>query len=147
MRQIQELIEGQTLTVLEPESSVRDAARRMAERNIGAAAVVAGSGALAGIFSERDIMSRVVAKGLDPDDTPVEHVMSKELVVADPSDEVDDALQKMHSIHARHLPVIKDGKLVGMISIRDLLEIDDAEQRQKASFLRELVTYSPDYES
>lgn len=146
MKQIAELIEGQTLFVIEPDSSVRHAAQRMSEKNIGAVAVV-HSGALAGIFSERDIMSRVVAKGLDPDDTAVATVMSKELVVADPSDDVDFALQKMHSIHARHLPVIEDGKLVGMISIRDLLEVDDAHQRAKATFLNELVTYSPDYES
>ena len=53
----------------------------------------------------------------------------------------------MYSIHARHLPVIDDGKLVGMVSIRDLLEVDDAHQRAKATFLRDLVTYSPDYDS
>ena len=146
MKQIGEIIAGQTLTVLEPELDVRTAAQRMAEVNIGAAAVVE-SGRLAGIFSERDIMARVVAKGLDPSGTAVGLVMSKELVVADPKEDVDTALQKMHSIRARHLPVVDDGKLVGMISIRDLLEIDDAEQRKKATFLNELVVYSPDYES
>lgn len=146
MKQIGELIEGQTLTVLEPELDVQTAAQRMAEVNIGAAAVV-DAGRLAGIFSERDIMSRVVAKGLDPSGTAVGVVMSKELVVADPKDYVDSALQKMHSIRARHLPVVDDGKLVGMISIRDLLEVDDEQQRAKATFLNELVVYSPDYES
>ena len=146
MKQIGELIEGQTLTVLEPELDVRTAAQRMAEVNIGAAAVV-DAGRLAGIFSERDIMSRVVAKGLDPAGTTVGVVMSKEIVIADPKDDVDSALQKMHAIHARHLPVVDDGKLVGMISIRDLLEVDDAQQRAKATFLNELVVYSPDYES
>ncbi|HEX2123812.1 MAG TPA: CBS domain-containing protein [Thermoanaerobaculia bacterium] len=146
MKQIAELIEDQTLTVIEPGFTVRIAAQTMAERNIGAVAVV-DSGKLAGIFSERDLMSRVVAKGLDPDDTLVGLVMSKELVVADPSEDVDQALQKMHAIRARHLPVVDDGKLVGMISIRDLLEVDDEQQRAKATFLSELVTYSPDYES
>ena len=146
MKRIAELIEDQVLTVLEPGLTVRAAAQKMSERNIGAAAVVE-SGKLAGIFSERDLMARVVAKGLNPDDTPVGTVMSKELVVAEPADEVDDALQKMHSIRARHLPVVENGKLVGMISIRDLLELDDQQQRARASFLNELVTYSPDYES
>jgi CBS domain-containing protein len=92
-------------------------------------------------------MSRVVARGLDPDGTTVGVVMSKNLLVADPGEDVDQALQKMHSIHARHLPVVEDGKLVGMVSIRDLLEVDDAQQRAKATFLNELVVYSPDYES
>ncbi len=145
MKQIAELIEGQILTVIEPGIDVRSAAKTMVDRNIGCVAVVE-SGRLAGIFSERDIMSRVVAAGLDPDSTKVGLVMSKELVVANPTDDVDSALEKMRSIYARHLPVVKDGKLVGMLSIRDILEIDDQDQRDKATFLRDLVTYSPDYE-
>ena len=146
MKQIAELIEGQVLTVADPNWTVRAAAERMAERNIGAVAVV-DDGALAGVFSERDIMSRVVAKGLNPDSTEVSSVMTRDIVVACSTDPVDAALQKMHAIGSRHLPVVDDGKLVGMISIRDLLEIDDAAQRAKATFLSELVTYSPDYES
>lgn len=146
MKQIAELIEGQTLIVLEPGQTVRSAAQTMSERNVGAVAVV-DQGRLAGIFSERDIMSRVVARGLNPEDTTVGLVMSKELVVAESGDDLDSALQKMHAIRARHLPVVDNGKLVGMISIRDLLELDDEQQRAKATFLNELVTYSPDYES
>lgn len=146
MKQIAELIQGQTLTVVEPSSNVRNAARTMSERNIGAVAVV-DSGRLTGIFSERDLMSRVVAAGLDPDQTNVDLVMSKDLVVADPKDDLESALQKMHAIRARHLPVVDDGRLVGMISLRDLLEVDDMEQRNRATFLNELVTYSPDYDS
>jgi CBS domain-containing protein len=146
MRQISELIEGQILTVVGSDLNVRAAAQRMAERNIGAVAVV-DDGSLAGIFSERDIMSRVVAKGLNPDDVPVGTVMSKEIVSAAPNDDVDAALQKMYSIGSRHLPVVDDGRLIGMISIRDLLEVDDKHQRARATFLTDLVTYSPDYES
>lgn len=146
MKQISELIAGQTLTVVEPGQNVRSAARTMTERNIGAVAVV-DAGRLAGIFSERDIMARVVAEGLNPDDTPVSLVMSKELVVAGPAERVDAAIQKMHSIGSRHLPVVDEGKLVGMISIRDLLEVDDEQQRARAKFLTDLVRYSPDYES
>jgi CBS domain-containing protein len=145
MKQIAELIEGQVLTVIDPSLNVRAAAERMSERNIGAVAVV-HDGRLAGIFSERDIMSRVVARGLSPENTRVELVMSRDLVVARPEEDVDTALEKMHSIRARHLPVVDDGKLMGMISIRDLLEVDDEQQRAKAVFLRELVTYSPDYD-
>ena len=146
MKQIAELIEGQTLTVLDSDDNVREAARRMTERNIGAAAVVDG-GKLSGIFSERDLMSRVVAQGLNPDSTTVGDVMTREIVVIDPDSDIDTALETMHSINSRHLPVVEDGKLVGMLSIRDLLEVDDADQRRRATFLRDLVTYSPDYES
>lgn len=146
MKQIAELIEGQTLQVVEPGWNVRMAAEHMAEWNIGAVAVV-DEGRLAGIFSERDIMARVVARGLDPSATNVSAVMSRELVVAEPSELVDSALQKMHSIGSRHLPVVEDGKLVGMISIRDLLEVDGQQQQAKARFMTDLVTYSPDYET
>ena len=146
MRQIAELIEGRPLIHAELNENVRDVAKRMTERNIGAVAVLDGE-TLVGIFSERDVMSRVVATGLDPDGTPVASVMTQQLVVADPGDGFDDAIQKMQSIGSRHLPVVQNGKLVGMISLRDLLEVDDAVQRQKAIFLEELVTYSADYET
>ena len=146
MKQIAELIEGRPLVHATTTENVREVAQRMSERNIGAVAVL-DDGRLVGIFSERDVMSRVVAPGLIPEDTRIDSVMTRELVVADPGDDLDDALQKMNSVHARHLPVVDDGRLVGMISLRDLLEIDDAVQRQKATFLRELVTYSADYET
>lgn len=146
MKQIAELIEGRPLVHATTAENVREVAQRMSERNIGAVAVL-DDGRLVGIFSERDVMSRVVAPGLIPEDTRIDSVMTRELVVADPGDDLDDALQKMNSVRARHLPVVDDGRLVGMISLRDLLEIDDAVQRQKATFLRELVTYSADYET
>jgi len=146
MKQIAELIEGHPLILADSSDNVRDVARKMSERNIGAIAVL-DSGKLVGIFSERDLMTRVVVPGLDPDDTPVSNVMTKDLVVADPRDSVDSALAKMHSVGCRHLPVVKDGSLVGMLSIRDLLEVDDEDNTNRVRFLRELVTYSPDYES
>ncbi|HSP14416.1 MAG TPA: CBS domain-containing protein [Thermoanaerobaculia bacterium] len=146
MRQIGEIIEGHPLIHAESSQKVRDVARMMAKANVGAIAVL-DSERLVGIFSERDVMSRVVAEGLDPEKTPVAKVMTKDIVVADPKDSVDSALAKMHSVGCRHLPVVKEGNLLGMLSIRDLLEIDDEDQTNRVRFLRELVTYSPDYES
>ncbi|HET7436642.1 MAG TPA: CBS domain-containing protein [Thermoanaerobaculia bacterium] len=146
MKQIAELIEDHPLFLAERNESVRDVARRMSEKNIGAIAVL-DAGALVGVFSERDIMARVVVPGLNPDETTLDSVMTREIVVAESGESVDNALQKMHSVGSRHLPVVDDGKLVGMISIRDLLEVDDRDQRNRATFLSELVTYSPDYET
>ena len=146
MKQIAEIIEGRPLILATQTENVREVARRMSERNIGAVAVLEDD-RLVGVFSERDVMSRVVATGLNPDDTPVGMVMTREIVVGEPSEDLDQALQEMHSIGSRHLPIVSDGKLIGMISLRDLLEVDDEDQRQRASFLQELVTYSPDYES
>ncbi len=146
MKEIAEIIEGHPLIHANPSDNVREVARMMAERNIGAIAVL-DSGRLVGVFSERDLMARVVATGLNPDNTPVSNVMTKELIVADAGDGVDDALQKMHEQKCRHLPVVRSGKLIGMLSIRDLLQVDDDNNRERASFLNELVTYSPDYET
>lgn len=140
-----DLIEGQTLTVIECDWTVRTAAQRMAERNIGTVPVV-DEGMLAGIFSERDLMARVIAKGLDPDNTSVSAVMTREIVVTGPDDDLDSALKKMSSIGSRHLPVVRDGKLIGMISIRDLLDVNDDVAAHKARFLTELIAYSADYE-
>ena len=145
MKQIAEIIEGNPLIYAEPAEKVRAVARKMADRNVGAIAVL-DSGRLVGVFSERDLMARVVAPGLNPDDTPVAKVMTKELIVAEATDGVDDALQKMYDLKCRHLPVVRGGKLIGMLSIRDLLQVDDETNRERASFLTELVTYSPDYD-
>jgi CBS domain-containing protein len=146
MKQIAELIGRRPLIHADSSDNVRKVAQNMSEKNVGAVAVL-DSGKLVGIFSERDLMTRVVARGLNPEKTSVQDVMTRSLVVADPVDDLDSALQKMTSIGCRHLPVVDGGNLVGMISLRDLLMVDDQTNRDKASFLSELVTYSPDYES
>jgi CBS domain-containing protein len=146
MKQLAEIIEGQTLFHASSSDTVRDAARMMSDKNVGAVAIL-DSGRLVGIFSERDLMKRVVAVGLNPEKTVIANVMTKDIVVGKPEDDINAALQKMHSVGCRHLPIIDSGNLVGMVSLRDLLEIDDDTQRKRVSFLNELVTYSPDYES
>ena len=146
MKSLGEIIQGQTLFHVKSSDSVRDAAKMMSDKNVGAVAVL-DSGRLVGIFSERDLMKRVVAAGLNPEKTTVANVMTKEIVVGKLDDDINSALQKMHSLGCRHLPVVDSGNLVGMVSLRDLLEVDDDTQRKRASFLNELVIYSPDYES
>ena len=146
MRQIGEMIAGRPLYHADASDNVRDVARRMSGWNVGAIAILE-SGKLAGVFSERDLMTRVVAAGLDPDVTAVGGVMTRELIVGDPGEDVPSALAKMHSVNCRHLPVVQGGSLVGMISLRDLLQVDGDATRQRANFLTELVTLSPDYET
>jgi|ERR1700736_1582971 CBS domain-containing protein len=146
MKHIGEIIEGRPLIHADRSDNVRKVAERMSEKNVGAVAVL-DNGKLVGVFSERDVMARVVARGLNPEKTSVEDVMTRSIVVAEPGEDIDSALKKMNSIGCRHLPVVDGGKLVGMISLRDLLLEDDDTQRKRATFLNELVTYSPDYES
>ena len=147
MKQIGEVIEGRPLFHVDPTETVRKAARTMSDKNVGCIAVIDDDGRLVGMFSERDVLTRIVAEGRNPDDTLVANVMTKEIIAADPKESVNDALQKMRERNFRHLPVVDAGHLIGMISIRDLLQVDGDSSRARASFLNELVTYSPDYES
>jgi CBS domain-containing protein len=145
MKQLADLIENRPLVHVSMSESVRDAAQKMKDKNVGAVAVL-DEGRLVGIFSERDVLTRVVAEDLNPSSTPIGIVMTKEIIVAEPSEQIGDAVLKMVAGNCRHLPIVTDGNLLGMISIRDLLQVDDERNRAKASFLNELVTYSPDYD-
>lgn len=146
MHHIGEIIEGKPLVFVDVRENVRSVVITMADKNIGAVAVL-DSDQLVGVFTERDLMTRVVAPGLSPDDTEVSEVMTREIVVAAPDDGVQECLQRMHLLNCRHLPVVDEGHLVGMISLRDLLQTDRKWQEEKTTFLTELVSYSPDYES
>lgn len=131
------LVNNQALATLEPTATVRQAAKAMAERHIGAVLVVA-DGRLAGIFTERDVLSRVVARGLDPNDTALGTVMTPDPDTVSPDDTAFAALERMASRGYRHLPVVDaSGTTVGIVSIRDLYdtvkrELEEDLQRRDA---------------
>ncbi len=131
MRTIGALVSGREMYHLRQDQTVREAARYMTERRIGAAAVLEGD-RLAGILSERDIMGRVVARGLDPDAVKVAEVMTRELVVAKADESHEDGLRKMKQAGCRHLPVVRGDHLIGMVSQRDLLQIDLSQKDEAA---------------
>ncbi len=91
----------------------------MKQKKIGALLVMRGDDLL-GIFTERDILTKVVAEGLDTSDVKVQSIMSKEVVVIDPCRTVREAMQIVTERKLRHLPVVKNGKLIGMLSAGDL---------------------------
>ncbi len=127
---VPDLISDQTLTSLPPSATVREAARTMTERHIGAI-LVAEDGRLQGIFTERDVLSRVVATGLNPDKTVLSNVMSPDPDTAGPQDTALDVLQRMAERGYRHLPVVDDnGRLVGIVSIRDLYAAVNTELKE-----------------
>jgi CBS domain-containing protein len=124
------------------DSSVRDVAQYMSDRRIGAVAVLDGQ-RVAGIVSERDIMSRVVAKGLSPERTRVSEVMTKELLVVGPNESSDDALRKMRQAGCRHLPVVDGDRLIGMISQRDLTQVDLTAKDEEIRWLNAYIHFIP----
>ncbi|MBF0268925.1 MAG: CBS domain-containing protein [Alphaproteobacteria bacterium] len=101
------------------QASVREAAKQMADKHIGCLVILQGSG-LRGIITERDIMTRVVALGLDADATPVSVAMTSRVDTVGPDESSDQALMRMQEGGYRHLPVVKDGMVLGMVSVRDL---------------------------
>lgn len=122
--------------------SVLEAARYMAERDVGAVAVLQED-RLAGIFSERDLMMRVIARGLDPAATPLERVMTPNPVVVDVSESVETCLRTMKQANCRHLPVVSEGRLCGMVSLRDLLQVDIAEKTDEIEMVRAYIHSIP----
>ena len=116
---VPDLVRDQTLTILAPGLPVREAAKAMADRNIGAV-LVAEAGRLRGICTERDVAHRVVAKGRDPNLTTIADIMTADPATVGPDDTPTHALAMMRRIGCRHLPVMAGERIVGMLSIRDL---------------------------
>lgn len=116
---VPDVIRAQKLVTLTREASVRQAAHLMAERGIGAVLVVEEH-QLVGIFTERDVATRVVSAGLDPDATKLGQVMTPDPDTLKTTATVRDALDLMKRHGYRHLPVVQGRKLVGIVSIRDL---------------------------
>ena len=142
MRTVGSLVSGRATYHIDAGLSVRDAARYMTERRVGAVAVLDGD-RLAGILSERDIMGRVVAAARDLDQTAVRDVMTRELVVAHMEDSHEDGLRTMKQAGCRHLPVVEGDRLVGMVSQRDLLQIDLSEKDEEIRWLNAYIHFIP----
>jgi CBS domain-containing protein len=110
-----------------PEMSVLDAIKILATENIGAAIVMSGE-RLAGIFSERDYTRKVILKGRSSDTTRVEEIMTANVVVVSPRTKTRDCMAIMTEKNIRHLPVVDEGRVIGMVSIRDIVSDIIADQ-------------------
>ena len=125
-RSIRAIIENQELVSAPGSMTVREAARLMKERRVGAVIIVE-DGKLAGIFTERDVVFAVVAEDRDARTTRLAEVMTRDPQTIHPDKPFPDALHIMHERGFRHVPVVEDGRPVGMISARDALgpELED----------------------
>ncbi|HJP98570.1 MAG TPA: CBS domain-containing protein [Rhodanobacteraceae bacterium] len=128
MRQVKHLLEGKGNAVYTttPEAPVLDAIRLMAERSIGALPVMRGE-VLAGIVSERDYARKVILKGRSSRETPVSEIMTPAPTSVAPATTVDECMHLCTELRVRHLPVLENNRLVGIVSIGDLVKavIDD----------------------
>jgi len=124
---------------VDAQATVADAARLLARHRIGALPVVDAAGALRGIVSERDIVRVVAAEGAAALDLPVSAAATADVVCATRTDTVADLMQKMTTGRFRHVPVLEDGRLVGMVSIGDVVKRRLDEQELEVESLKGYV--------
>ena len=123
---------------IEPQAPVLEAIRAMAAHHVGALLVMQGA-ALTGIVSERDYARKVILLGRASADTPVRDIMSSPVITVSPEDTVQRCMQLMTDRHVRHLPVVSGGRVVGMVSIGDLVKAVIAEQQQQIEQLEQYI--------
>ena len=141
MGQLSQILEtrSRVLYVQDPHQTVDNVIRLMAQHQIGAVPVCQG-GRLVGIFSERDFLRRVAARGLDAPKTELLAVMTPDPVAAGPAEDRLTAISKMQAVGCRHLPIVANGAVIDMLSMRDLLFVEIAEREQEVAQLRQYIS-------
>lgn len=141
MKNVTELLKSKpqrAMVTVRPEDTVLDAIKILAREDIGAAVVVSGD-RLVGIFSERDYTRKVVLKGRQSETTKVEEIMTANVVCVSPRTKTRDCMAIMSEKNIRHLPVVEEGRVVGMVSIRDIVTDIIADQDFTISQLEQYI--------
>jgi CBS domain-containing protein len=141
MMLIRDVIRSREPYSMKPSASVQDAAEFMAARNVGAVCVVDEGGKLLGVFSERDVVKRVVLQKRDPSSLKVGDVTSELRAVIRCDETPHQALERMELIGTRHLPVVDGERWVGMLSMRDLMRVELSEQGDEIKLLHEYIQH------
>ncbi len=141
MRRVKEILatKGSDLWSIGSNASVYDAIHLLAEKEIGALAVI-DNGQLVGIISERDYARQIILKGRSSEKTLVSDIMSSDIVSTESSQDIQNCMKLMTNKRIRHLPIIDDGNLVGMISIGDLVRAIIAEQQATIGDLAKYIS-------
>lgn len=141
MKLVQHLLEskGDEVISIVQDASVFDAIKLMADRAVGSLLVMEGD-ELKGIVTERDYARKVIIKGRSSESTPVADIMTTELVTASPKQSVNDCMTLMSERRIRHLPVVIDGKVAGLISIGDLVQAIISDQKEEIEQLESYIS-------
>ena len=123
VRQLLQLKKDESTYSVSPQASVFDALKLMAEKNLGAVMVVDENNQMIGIFTERDYARKIVLKGKTSLETPINEIMTSEMVTVNPDQTLEECMNLMTRWHIRHLPIMEKGRLIGMVSMRDVVEI------------------------
>ena len=140
MRQVSQILQrkGSQVVSLAADEPVLEAIRLMAEHHIGAVLVMRG-GELVGIASERDYARKVILQGRSSADTPVAEIMSSPVACVEPNVTAASCMALMTERRIRHLPVVENGEVVGIVSIGDLVKDVVADQEQEIVFLQQFI--------
>jgi len=138
MSRVLDIVQNRDLFQVEEEQTVAEVARHMMDLHVGAILVM-NQGQLRGVFSERDLMKRVVCEKLDPDRTPVREVMTHAVATIDENASVEDALQAMEANQCRHLPVTRGSRVVAFLSMRDLMHYELALKTEELHHMRAYI--------
>ena len=140
MKTVRQLLEGKApgIFAVTPQTTVLDALRIMADKGIGAL-VVLTEGRLEGILSERDYARKVVLRGRSSHDMAVSEIMVREVVTVRPDQNSDECMNLMTDKRVRHLPVVEGGRLIGVLSIGDLVKDIISEQRETIAQLEQYI--------
>jgi CBS domain-containing protein len=141
MMLIRDVIRNREPYSMKASATVQEAAEFMATRNVGAVCVVNEEGKLLGVFSERDVLRRVVVQQRDPARVKVGEVTSDLRAVIRCDETPHQALERMELIGTRHLPVVEGERWVGMLSMRDLMRVELSEQGDEIKLLHEYIQH------
>ena len=130
---------GGELLKVDAEASVFEAVQLMVEKNVGSL-LVTESGDITGIVTERDYLRRVTLEGRTDRETPVREIMSSPLIVASPEATVDECMALMTDRRIRHVPVVEEGSVVGVVSIGDLVKFKSKLQTFEIQYLTNYIT-------
>jgi signal-transduction protein with cAMP-binding, CBS, and nucleotidyltransferase domain len=139
MSQVKDVVHQCQLFSVEEHQTVAEVARAMAGFHVGAILVLNGD-QLCGIFSERDLMMRVVLERRDPDRTPVREVMTTDVCTIEECASPEEAMEAMQVNNCRHLPVTRDGHVVAFLSMRDLMNYEVARQTEEIHHMRAYIS-------
>jgi CBS domain-containing protein len=130
---------GSTVYAIQPTASIAYAAKSLAEHGIGALVVAGAEGRTVGIISERDIVRALSARGSAVLHTPVAEIMTRKVMTCTRQEKLADLMQRMTEGKFRHLPVIEEGRVVGIVSIGDVVKSRLEELEQESNELREYI--------
>lgn len=133
---------GRAVTTASPSASLLDVSAKLTAKGIGAVVVVGARGELEGIISERDIIRTLAKSGPGCLSRPVSEIMTRDVVTCQETDTLEELMSMMTARRFRHLPVVTDGALVGIISIGDVVKHHVAEVEMEAMAMREYITHS-----